>query len=113
MSRAKLVPAFTDSRNLYSRMPSARLWRVVLWRAILDAFALPGRGGSTVRETIEAQDWLTGGGKDFALVCELAGIDAEMINAWALEMGREEWPRHRYDAWKTIIREMEHGRKAA
>ena len=113
MSRARQVPQTIDSRNEYNRSPSARLWRAVLHRAILDAFALPGRGGSTVRETIEAQEWLTGGGKDFALVCELAGIDAEMINARAKGWDREEWPRHRYDAWKTIIREMEQGKKAA
>ncbi len=112
MSRARQVPETLDSQNLYSRSPAARLWRVVIHRAIVDAFALPGRGGSTVRETIEAQDWLTGGGKDFALVCELAGTDAEMINTWALEMGREGWPRHRYEEWKTIIREMEQGKKS-
>jgi hypothetical protein len=34
-----------------------------------------------IRETIEAQDWLIKGGKDFAFVCEHAGIGAEMINA--------------------------------
>jgi hypothetical protein len=113
MSRARHVPATLDSQNLYSRTPAARLWRVVLHRAIVDAFALPGRGGSTVRETIEAQDWLIKGGNDLALVCELAGSDAEMINTWAKEMGREGWPRHRFNAWKTIIREMEQGKKAA
>ena len=111
MSRARQVPAFTDSQNPYSRIPAARLWRVVLWRAILDAFALPGRGGSTVRETIEAQNWLIGGGKDLAFVCEFVGIDAGMINAWAQEMDRDGWPRHRFEAWKTIIREMEQGKK--
>lgn len=111
MSRAKLVPAFTDSLGGYSRIPVARLWRVVLWRAILDAFALPGRGGSTVRETIEAQNWLTGGGNDLAFVCEFVGIDADMINTWAKEMSRDGWPRHRFEAWKTIVREMEQGKK--
>ena len=111
MSRARRVPQTTDSRNGFDRSLEARLWRVVLWRAILDAFALPGRGGSTVRETIEAQKWLTGGGKDFAFVCELVGIDADMINAWAKEMSGEEWPRHRYDEWKTKVREMGQGRK--
>ncbi len=104
MSRARHVPATLDSQGGYSRIPAARIWRVVIHRAIVDAFALPGRGGSTVRETIEAQDWLTGGGKDFAFVCELVGIDADMINTWALEMGRDKWPRHRFDAWKQIIR---------
>ena len=111
MSRARRVPQTTDSRNGLDRSREAKLWRVVLWRAILDAFARPGRGGSTVRESIEAQNWLTGGGNDLAFVCELVGIDADMINAWAKEMSGEEWPRHRYDEWKTKVREMGQGRK--
>jgi hypothetical protein len=113
MSRARQVPEFTDSQGGYNRSKEARLWRAVIHRAILDAFALPGRGGSTVRETIEAQDWLIEGGKDFAFVCEHAGIDAGMINAWALEMCREEWPRHRFEVWKQIIRSQEYERAVA
>ena len=100
MSRAKRVPVFTDSHGGYSRMPVAQLWRAVIHRAIVDAFALPGRGSSTVRETIEAQNWLTKGGEELAFACELAGIDAGMINVRAKEWGREEWPRHLYDEWK-------------
>ena len=113
MSRARHVPETLDSHSGYDRSPAARLWRVVLHRAIVDAFARPGRSGSTVRETIEAQDWLIKGGKDFAFVCELAGTDAEMINAWALEMCREEWPRHRFEVWKQIIRSQEYERAVA
>ena len=110
MGSAKPTPETLDARNERDAGMASRLCRTVIYRAIVDAFALPGRGGSTVRETLDAQDWLTTGGEDFALVCELAGIDAGTISARAKEWCREEWPRHRFDEWKTIIREMEQRR---
>lgn len=107
MSRAKQVPTTLDSRRERSHSRSARLWRVVIQRAIIDAFASPGKGGATVRETVEAQQWLSDGGSDLAFACEGAGIDAEMIEFWARDMAAEGWPRHRYNVWKRIARGME------
>jgi len=107
MGRAKPVPETLDSHRERSHSRSARLWRVVIRRAIIDAFASPGKGGATVRETVEAQRWLTEGGKDLALVCEGAGIDAGMIQDWARGMAAEGWPRHRYDVWRRIARGIE------
>ncbi len=86
MSRPKPTPAHLDSRNEWNTSAQARLWRVVLQRAIIDAFTPPGKNGATARETEEAQTWLAGGGRDLRLACECAGIDAGMVSAWALMM---------------------------
>ncbi len=107
------TPAHLDSRNEWNTSAEARLWRVVLQRAIIDAFTPPGKNGATARETEEAQTWLAGGGRDLRLACECAGIDAGMVAAWALEMSRDGWPRHRFDVYKQIVRGMENERAAA
>ena len=113
MSRPKATPVTLDSRNEWNRSAQAQLWRCVLQRAIIDAFTPPGKNGATDRETAEAQRWLAGGGRDLRLACECAGIDAGMVSAWAQEMGREGWPRHRYEVYRQIVRGMENDRVAA
>ncbi len=107
MGRAKPVPETLDSRRERSNSRETRLWRVVLQRAIIDAFASPGKGGATVRETVEAQQWLSDGGSDLALACEGAGIDAGMVESWAQEMDRDGWPRHRFNVYRQIARGLE------
>ncbi len=107
MSRAKQVPTTLDSRRERSHSRSARLWRVVIQRAIIDAFAMPGKGGATVRDTVEAKKWLAEGGSDLAFACEGAGIDAGMVESWAREMAAEGWPRHRFAVWKRIARGLD------
>jgi len=107
MARATRSPTTLDSRRERSHSRESKLWRVVLQRAILDAFAMPGKGGATVRETVEAQQWLSDGGSDLAEACEGAGIDAGMVESWAREMATEGWPRQRFAVWKRIARGLE------
>ncbi len=107
MIRVTRVPTTLDSRRGRINSRSARLWRVVIQRTILDAFAQPGKGGATVREAVEAQRWLTDGGRDLALACEGASIDAGMIQSWAADMASEGWPRHRFNVWKRIARGLD------
>ena len=106
MGRAKPVPETLDSRRERSHSRESKLWRVVLQRAIIDAFASPGRGGATVRETVEAQSWLAEGGSDLAEACEGAGIDAGMMCKWGQAMREQGWPRHRYEVWRQLARGM-------
>ena len=113
MSRPKPTPAHLDSRNEWNTSAQARLWRVVLQRAIIDAFTPPGNNGATARETEEAQTWLAGGGRDLRLACECAGINPGMVSAWAQEMGEQGWPRHRYEIYRQIVRGQENERAAA
>jgi len=107
MARATRSPTTLDSRRERSHSRESKLWRVVIQRAILDAFAMPGKGGATVRETVEAQRWLAEGGSDLAEACEGAGIDSGMVESWAQEMAAEGWQRHRFNVWKRIARGME------
>ena len=113
MSRAKVTPATLDSRGDRDHSPEAKLWRAVIHRALLDAFTKPDRSGDPFRETVEARGWLTRGGCNLRDVCEFAGIDAGMINAWALEMERDGWPMHRFEQWKQIARERKNERIGA
>ena len=113
MSRAKRTPEVMDSRNERDNSPAGKLWRVVLQLAISDAFAKPDTDGTLFGKTVEARDWLTEGGRELRDVCEFAGIEAGMVNAWALEMERDQWPMHRFEQWKQIARERKIGRIAA
>ncbi len=113
MSRATRTPETTDSRNERDHSPEAKLWRVVLQLAISDAFAKPDTDGTLFRKSVEARDWLTEGGRDLRDVCEFAGIEAGMVNAWALEMERDRWPLHRFEEWKQTARGRENKRIAA
>ena len=87
MSSSKKPPPVLDSRNERDRSVEARLWRCVLHRAVLEALS-----GKPLRETVEAREWLTGAEGDFRLVCELAEIDAGVVNDWALWMQADGWP---------------------
>ena len=51
-SRTKKTPEATDSRGGRDHSPEARLWRCVIHRALLDAFA---KGGTQLRETAQAR----------------------------------------------------------
>ncbi len=106
MSRAKPTPETLDCRRERGRGTETRFWRVVLQRAILDAFAMPGKGGATVRETVEAQQWLAEGGRDLHLICEFADIDGGMVCKWGQAMREQGWPRHRYEVWRQLARGM-------
>ncbi len=79
--------------------------------AIIDAFAEPGKDGATVRQAVEAQQWLTDGRDDLALACEAINLDAGMVETWAAEMAAKGWPRARYVIWKRIARAMVRGDK--
>ncbi len=79
---------------------------MVLYRAIVDAFAAPGKDGTTVREALEAQQWLAVGGHWLAFACEGGDIDVGMIKSWAGDMAAKGWPRHQYEMWKMIAREL-------
>ena len=113
MSGATPTPQTTDSRRERGRGIETRLWRVVIQRAIIDAFAKPGKGGATARETVEAREWLAEGeGEgDLHLVAEFASIDGGMIQSWALEMQAQGWPRSRYEVYRQIARGLENERK--
>ncbi len=110
-SRAKRPPTTLDCKRERSNSREAKLWRVVFQRAILDAFASPGKGGATVRDTVDAQDWLAGGGRDLALACEGADLDVGMVETWAADMAAQGWPRTRFIIWKRIARAMLRGGK--
>ena len=83
----------------------------VLQRAVIDAFAEPGRDGTTVRDAVDAQNWLTRGGNDLALACEAINLDPGMVETWAAEMAAKGWPRARYVIWTRIARAMVRGDK--
>ena len=108
MSSSKKTPSALDSRNERDRSVEARLWRCVLHRAVLEAL-----GGKPLRETVEAREWLVGAGGDFRLVCEFAGIDAGMVNAWALWMQADGWPMKRAEKYRRRARDHEQRRMAA
>ncbi len=111
MSRAKSPPTTLDSRRGRLNCPETKLWMQVLQRAIIDAFAEPGRDGSTVREAVEAQQWLAGGGPGLALACEAINLNTEMVQTWAADMATQGWPRARYVIWKRIAVAMLRGDK--
>jgi len=107
MSRSKRTPETTDSRNERDHSVEARLWRCVLHRAVLEALTNIGAA------TVEARNWLTGGGSDLLLVCEFAGLDAGMVNAWALEMQADGWPMERAEEYRQRARGHGQRRMAA
>ena len=111
MGKVTKVPTTTDCRRQRLKTPEVKLWMEVLQRAILDAFAEPGRDGATVRDAVEAQRWLTRGGNDLALACEAVNIDPGMVETWAADMESQGWPRYRYLIWKLTAREMVRGDK--
>ena len=111
MSNVTRVPTTTDSHRQRLKTPETKLWMEVLQRAIIDAFASPGKDVATVREAVEAQNWLTRGGGDLALACDAINLDPGMVETWAADMASQGWPRHRYLIWKLTAREMVRGDK--
>lgn len=59
--------------------PEQRMWQTVIIKALTDATA----GGMSRRDDrraeIEAESWLRSGGRDFFIVCTLAGFDPHFI----------------------------------
>ncbi len=113
MGRAKPTPETYDTRNARDTSPAAKLWISVIHTAVLDAFAKLDADGALRRETVEAREWLTRGGRDLRDVCEFASQPANKLNTWALEMQRERWPLHRLDDFKRIARGQKTERMAA
>ena len=111
MGKVTRVPGTTDSSRQRRKSLEVKLWMAVLQRAIFDAFASPGKGGATVRDAVEAQNWLTRGGDNLAVACEAINIDPGMVQTWAADMAAESWPRYRFTIWTRIAREMKRGDK--
>ena len=111
MGKVTRVPGVTDSSRQRLKGPEVKLWMAVLQRAILDAFTDPGKGGATMRDAVEAQNWLTRGGDNLAVACEAINIDPGMVQTWAADMAAQAWPRHRFTIWTRIAREMKRGDK--
>jgi len=71
------------------------LWRAVLAQALHDAATGPRRrhrpplSAERARVRDQARDWLTGGGRDFRQVCDLADLDALAVHAAAVVAIRE------------------------
>jgi hypothetical protein len=57
--------------------PEQVLWRAVLTQAVYDANKDPDRlcNAADRRACHASRQWLTDGGSDFRMVCDLAGID--------------------------------------
>jgi hypothetical protein len=113
LGRSKRIPKTFDTRNARDTSPAAKLWISVIHMAVLDAFTKPDADGVLFRKTVEAREWLTGGGRDLRDVCEFASQSADKLNAWALEMEREQWPLHRLNDFKQIARGQKTERIAA
>ncbi len=111
MGKVTRVPGTTDSSRQRRKSSETKLWMAVLQRAIIDAFTDPGKGGATMRDAVEAQNWLTRGGDDLALACEAINLDAGVVETWAAVMAAQNWPRHRFIVWKRIAAEMIRGEK--
>lgn len=63
-------------------MAELDLWQEVLARAIADT-NLPPTSAANIRDKRDAISWLNTGGKDFRMVCDLAGMDPAFIHdAW-------------------------------
>lgn len=62
-----------------------QLWGAVIWRAVSDA-VWPGVGAEARFHRDQAREWFRFGGKDFRLVCELAGFDPDFIRDRVLPM---------------------------
>lgn len=63
-----------------------RLWQAVVLRAITDATADEYASAEDRAEQRRAHEWITGRGKDFRHVCDLAGLDPDFY-ADAYEAG--------------------------
>lgn len=67
------------------------LWQTVVMRAVMDA-AYTGSDKELTRERRDADNWLRSRGRDFHMVCNLAGMDPTFI-ADAYKAGRIDYAR--------------------
>ena len=67
--------------------PEKELWQAVLHKAFVDATATDRSSDIDHRAKHDAHLWITNCGKDFRLVCHLAGMDAEFLSG-AYKSGR-------------------------
>jgi hypothetical protein len=76
-----------------------RLFSAVICQAFADAtqhihrnsrLSNPSR---SLKDQADARKWLTGNSRDFRIVCEIAGVDAERVRAKALTLQAVRWAR--------------------
>jgi hypothetical protein len=78
------------SHSVRSEAPEDALWRNVVTQALQDATmeisailtTQFGRNMARIRD--QAREWITAQGKDFKLVCELAGLEASRVHTFAM-----------------------------
>lgn len=63
--------------------PERALFQAVIIRAIVDAKGSSASEGPSAESLAQqqARSWLSGGGRDFKMVCSLAGIEASNVRA--------------------------------
>ena len=85
-------------------MSDQRLWQTVVFQAFIDAtHDLPrGAVGSQHRDKSEADAWIRGCGRNFRMVCSLAGLDPEFLSD-AYRQGRVDPVRLRVSTLSTAI----------
>jgi len=91
--------------------PAAPFWAAVLLRVIKDAHEqLPRehiRSRNTSRLEIDrARAYLTGNGRDFRMICEWAGLDADCVTAKTRSWAAAGWPG-RLSRYTNQIEQME------
>lgn len=67
--------------------PERALWTAVVIQALSDATGIERLPRDAARL------WLLAGGRDFATVCGLAGIEASALRRYARALARRGWPR--------------------
>lgn len=60
-------------------VPERRMWQAVVYRAAVDAVC-PSTGDDGERNRRDADTWFRRAGKDFRMVCSLAGLDPDFIH---------------------------------
>ena len=85
-------------------MNERELWQTVVYQAFIDAtHDLPsGAVGSQTRDKREADTWIRGCGRDFRMVCSLAGLDAAFFST-AYVQGRVDPVRLRASTTSTAL----------
>lgn len=59
--------------------PEQKLWQTVVILALTEATAVDPYGQERQQAKREADAWLRRGGKDFRMVCDLAGFDPRFV----------------------------------
>jgi hypothetical protein len=60
--------------------PEQELWQTVIEKAFIDAINPKPANPDDIREKARASAWIRGCGRDFRLVCSLAGMDPEFLS---------------------------------